>query len=80
MSLYHSTSFGTAAGEKCCRLTLAGRHFETCSDTLFSTFTTAAANELFSSHDAPSFSGLTVAVFVPLRFFSFFENTDTLCG
>lgn len=71
MSLYRSPDFGTATGEKCCLFTSAGRHFETCSDTLFWTFATTAANELFASHDVPSFSGLAIAVFLPPHFMIF---------
>lgn len=71
MSLYRSPDFGTATGEKCCLFTSAGRHFETCSDTLFWTFATTAANELFSSHDVPSFSGMAIAGFLSLHFMIF---------
>lgn len=51
---------------------LAGCHFETCSDTLFWAAKAVAANELFSSHTVPSFSGLAIVIFCPYISSTFF--------
>lgn len=66
-----SSDFSTATVEKCCLFISAGCHFETCSDTLFWTAKTVAANELFTSHDVPSFQDWLLLFFLPLHFINF---------